>query len=107
MLHNRSTHSSPTSKNITHLRLYLSFGMRNIICIQILGAGDGNWQTTVTHAHTCIIDDKGIYSHKSSTEPQTAVVYDASGKLKGLIDESHFVPIVELSADKKVPKFFS
>lgn len=81
--------------------------MRNIICIQILVAGDSNWQTTVTHAQTCIIDDKRMFSHKSSTEPQMAVVYDAIGKLKGLIDESHFVPVDDLSADKKARSFFS
>ncbi|XP_057806286.1 calmodulin-binding protein 60 A-like [Salvia miltiorrhiza] len=68
---------------------------------EMLGAGDGRWNTIVTHAQTCIIDDKKMYSHESSTEPQMCVIYDSVGKLKGVIDKSHFVPIDNLSADKK------
>ncbi|XP_057806288.1 calmodulin-binding protein 60 A-like [Salvia miltiorrhiza] len=68
---------------------------------QILRVGDGAWKTTVTHAETCIVDDKKMYSHKSSTEPQMRVVYDVVGELKGVIDESHFVPIHNLSPDRK------
>lgn len=44
-----------------------------------------------------------MYSHTSSDElPQMRVVYDVVGELKGVINESHFVAIDNLSADKKV-----
>lgn len=56
----------------------------------------------MAHARTCKIDDKKMYSHQSSTEPHMGVIYDSVGELKGVIDESHFVPIDNLSADEKV-----
>ncbi|XP_047967829.1 calmodulin-binding protein 60 A-like [Salvia hispanica] len=69
---------------------------------ELLCAGDSNWNKIVGHAQKCNIDCKRMFSHKSLTEPQTCVIYDAVGKLKGGIIESHFVPIDDMSADEKV-----
>lgn len=71
-----------------------------MICVQILCAGDDKWNKIVSHAQKCNIDCKRMYSHKSSTEPQTCVIYDVVGNLKGVIFESHFVD--DMSADEKV-----
>ncbi|KAH6797433.1 hypothetical protein C2S52_021987 [Perilla frutescens var. hirtella] len=68
---------------------------------EILQVGDGTWKAIVAHACNCTIDEKKMYLHKSPTEPQMSVIYDAVGKPKGVIDESHFVTIDNLSADKK------
>lgn len=75
-----------------------------VICIQILCVGDDKkWETMITHARTRDInEDKRMYTHKSSGEPQMRVVYDVAGELKGVIDESGFVCIDNLSADKKI-----
>ncbi|KAH6832688.1 hypothetical protein C2S53_015428 [Perilla frutescens var. hirtella] len=71
-------------------------GLQKILC-----AVGSKWETIVKHAQTCNIDDKRIFFHKSSTEPQMGVIYDVVGDLKGVINESRFVPINNLSADKK------
>ncbi|XP_041997149.1 calmodulin-binding protein 60 A-like isoform X2 [Salvia splendens] len=68
---------------------------------KILCVGDCKWKTIVSHAQKCNIDCKRMFSHKSSTEPQTCVIYDAVGKLKGSIVESHFVPIDDMPSDEK------
>ncbi|XP_042043561.1 calmodulin-binding protein 60 A-like isoform X1 [Salvia splendens] len=68
---------------------------------KILCVGDCKWKTIVSHAQKCNIDCKRMFSHKSSTEPQTCVIYDAVGKLKGGIIESHFVPIDDMPSDEK------
>lgn len=89
-----------------------SYGMI-VLCIQILlGVGGCNrkWKAIVAHATTCTTgdgrmhydDDQRMFSHKSSNEPQMIVVYNFVGKLKGVINESHFVPIDNLPADDKV-----
>ncbi|KAG6386158.1 hypothetical protein SASPL_155049 [Salvia splendens] len=72
-----------------------------VACAIILCVGDCKWKTIVSHAQKCNIDCKRMFSHKSSTEPQTCVIYDAVGKLKGGIIESHFVPIDDMPSDEK------
>ncbi|KAH6807599.1 hypothetical protein C2S51_028707 [Perilla frutescens var. frutescens] len=86
-------------KTVQDLLFWLSVNREGLQ--KILRAGDIKWKTIVEHAQTCNIDDKRIFCHESSTEPQMGVIYDAVGDLKGVINESHFVPIDNLSADKK------
>ncbi|KAL1566223.1 calmodulin-binding protein 60 A-like isoform X2 [Salvia divinorum] len=68
---------------------------------KILRVGVSAWNKIVSHAQKCNIDCKTLYSDKSSTEPQTCVIYDVVGKLKGGIIESYFVPIYDMSSDEK------
>ncbi|KAG8378991.1 hypothetical protein BUALT_Bualt07G0041900 [Buddleja alternifolia] len=59
------------------------------------------WNATVDHAQTCIIDDNKIYRYPHSSESETAVTFDVVGGLKGLIHDSHYVPINNLSEVEK------
>lgn len=72
------------------------------ICLQLVGAG-AKWNNTVDHARTCAKDDK-VYLHYPSAdcESKMGVIFDAAGGLKGIINDSHYVPIDDLSADEKV-----
>ncbi|KAK6148431.1 hypothetical protein DH2020_019343 [Rehmannia glutinosa] len=68
---------------------------------KIVGAGAKTWKATVDHARTCIIDDKRICSYYPSSEYEMGVIYDVVGGLKGLIHDSHYIPINNLSGDEK------
>ncbi|KAG8378989.1 hypothetical protein BUALT_Bualt07G0041700 [Buddleja alternifolia] len=59
------------------------------------------WKATVDHAQTCIIDDNKIYLYRPSSESTTGVTFDAVGGLKGLIHDSLYVPINNLSEAEK------
>lgn len=68
--------------------------------LQLVGAGT-KWKATLDHAQRCTKDDK-VYLHYPFAESKTGVIYDAVGGLKGIIDDSHYVPVDDLLADEKV-----
>ncbi|KAG8378992.1 hypothetical protein BUALT_Bualt07G0042000 [Buddleja alternifolia] len=59
------------------------------------------WKATVDHAQTCIIDDKMIYLYCTSSESKRGVTFDVIGGLKGVIHDSRYVPMTNLSEDEK------
>ncbi|GFQ03518.1 hypothetical protein PHJA_002495600 [Phtheirospermum japonicum] len=67
---------------------------------EIVSAG-AKWKATVDHARTCVIDDKRIYLFYPSPDIKTSVAFDVVGGLKGLIHESLYVPVNNLSAHEK------
>ncbi|KAI3454543.1 hypothetical protein Pfo_011206 [Paulownia fortunei] len=68
---------------------------------KIVGAGAKMWKATVDHAQTCVIDDKRMYLYYPSSEFKMGVTFDVVGGLKGVIQDSHYVPVNNLSADEK------
>ncbi|KAL8457699.1 hypothetical protein ACS0TY_035533 [Phlomoides rotata] len=68
--------------------------------LQELVGASAKWKATVDHARTCPKDDK-VYLYYTSTESKMGVIFDAVGGLKGIINDSHYVPINDLSADEK------
>ncbi|KAL3642471.1 hypothetical protein CASFOL_013286 [Castilleja foliolosa] len=69
--------------------------------LQTIVCAGAKWKATVNHALTCVIDDKRIYLFYPSADSKTSVAFDIVGRLKGLIHDSHYVPVINLSADEK------
>lgn len=70
-------------------------------CLQIF-AGSKAWKATVDHAQTCIIDDKKIYLYGASSNFNFAVAFDAVAQLRGIVRDSHYVQLDNLSDVEKV-----
>ncbi|XP_073159050.1 calmodulin-binding protein 60 C-like isoform X2 [Henckelia pumila] len=59
--------------------------------------GSKVWKAIVDHALTCVIDDKKIYLYSSPSKFNFVVAFDAVGQLMGIICNSHFVHLGNLS----------
>ncbi|KAG8378990.1 hypothetical protein BUALT_Bualt07G0041800 [Buddleja alternifolia] len=93
--------------NISTVKDFLFLHSVNPERLQKIAAGAkgkttlAKWKVTVDHAQTCIIDDNKIYLYCPSSESKTGVTFNVVGGLKGLIHDSHYVPINDLSEDEK------
>lgn len=71
-------------------------------CLQLVDLPQKKWEATVKHALTCQLDDK-IYCSIHSEE-NTRIVFNAIGKVLGLIIQNKYFPLDTLSHEHKVPK---
>ncbi|KAL3835165.1 hypothetical protein ACJIZ3_009901 [Penstemon smallii] len=71
--------------------------------LEIVGGGGGaKWKATLDHAQTCVVDDKKMYLYTSpSSELTVRVVFDVLGQLRGVIRDSCYVPIDNISEVEK------
>ncbi|KAL0342794.1 UNVERIFIED_CONTAM: Calmodulin-binding protein 60 B [Sesamum calycinum] len=67
----------------------------------IVSVGAEILKATLDHARTCNIDDKRIYLYYPSSELKMGVAFDIVGGLKGVINDSHYVPNNHLSETEK------
>ncbi|KAL0440857.1 UNVERIFIED_CONTAM: Calmodulin-binding protein 60 D [Sesamum radiatum] len=70
-------------------------------CLQIVSVGAEILKATLDHARTCNIDDKRIYLYYPSSELKMGVAFDIVGGLKGVINDSYYVPNNHLSETEK------
>lgn len=71
--------------------------------LQILKVRPNDWKIIMDHAHKCK-DDNGIYLYLNSRDDQNkhGVAFNVYGHLVGLVSDSLFLPLDELSNEKKV-----
>lgn len=58
------------------------------------------------HANTCLIDESLQFCYYPNAEQKNGVIFNVVGKLKGLLRESQYVPVGELSDVEKVQSPF-
>lgn len=68
--------------------------------LQVFG-GSKEWKATVGHARTCNIDDKKIYLYSSPSKFNFVVAFDAVAQLMGMVRDSHYVRLDNLSEDEQ------
>lgn len=91
-----------SGENITTVKDFLKLLIMNPQRLKkILGAGAKTWEVITDHARTCMIDDVVHLYYYPNSQQKMGVVFNVVGHAKGLVKESQYVLIDNLSEKEK------